>query len=263
MLCICQEFAQEYNISFNPTKTKCIKFGSCVKINEKVFLNNSPIEWVNQVQHLGNVVNSSLNDHNDTESKCSSFNGSVNKMLGSYSGVNVHIMSLLFQSHCCPFYGSQLWDLTSRGFNSCCKQWNKAVRRIFNLPYRTHTWLLGPLIGKYHISVQLYVKTLRFTHYMLNSTNPIVSYIGHLAKSNSSSPIGKNMAYLRYKYGILYTDRLSCNINKILDVHTESNEQQAIISVVNDIIDISNKRCSLQGFPSSSLDSILHDVCVN
>ena len=68
---------------------------------------------------------------------------------------------------------------------------------------------------KYHISVQLYVKTLRFIHYMLNSTNPIVSYIGHLAKPNSSSPIGKNMAYLRYKYGILYTDILSCNINKI------------------------------------------------
>ncbi len=57
------------------------------------------------------------------------------------------------------------------------------MRKVLQLPYRAHTWLLGPLLGQCHISVQLYVKSLRFLHYMFNNSNRIVSYVGNIARS--------------------------------------------------------------------------------
>jgi len=139
------------------------------------------------------IVNSGIYDNLDCLSQRSSFNGSVNKLIGTYGGLQYPVISQLFKSYCCSFYGSQLWNFSSSGFNACCIQWNKAIRLIFNLPYQTHTWLLGPIWGQFHISVQLYVKSLRFMHYMLNSSNRIVSYVGKIARSSASTPLGRNM----------------------------------------------------------------------
>jgi len=150
MLSICKSFAAEYNITFNAKKTMCIKFGSPVTDDDKVYLDRTLIKWVERIKHLGNTVNVKLNDVNDCDSKRGLFTASVNKLLGNYGGVQTNILCKFLRSYCCSFYGSQLWDLNSKGFRSCCIQWNKAVRKLFRLPYRTHTWLLGPLIDQPH-----------------------------------------------------------------------------------------------------------------
>ena len=36
MIDICCEYAKEYDITFNPTKTVCIKYGDRVELNEHV-----------------------------------------------------------------------------------------------------------------------------------------------------------------------------------------------------------------------------------
>ena len=41
----------------------------------------------------------------------------------------------------------------STGFEKCCKAWNITVRKLLHLPlFKTHTWIIGPLIGQKHIS---------------------------------------------------------------------------------------------------------------
>ena len=37
-----------------------------------------------------------------------------------------------------------------------CIIWNKAVRKMYSLPYHTHRWLLGPLTNQHHIKYQLF-----------------------------------------------------------------------------------------------------------
>ena len=102
--------------------------------------------------------------------------------MGNYGGLQTEMLIKLFDSYCCSFYGSQVWNINSPGFNRCCVQWNKAVRRILKVPYRTHTWLLGPLLNQQHVKMQFQRKILRFVYTMLNNTN-IKCYIMYFAVS--------------------------------------------------------------------------------
>ena len=112
-------------------------------------------------------MNVKLNDVNECNFKRCLFNALGNKLLGNYGGIQTKIIYKLFRSYCCSFYGSQLWDLSSTDFRSCCIQWNKAVYKLFRLPYPTHTWLLGPLINLSHFSIQLAVKTALHKLYVI------------------------------------------------------------------------------------------------
>ena len=49
-------------------------------MSEVLYLDNSRIEWVSSVKHLGNYVNSDMTDKTDCDMKCSSFIGYVNKL---------------------------------------------------------------------------------------------------------------------------------------------------------------------------------------
>jgi len=260
MLSICTSFAEEYNVTFNADKTVCIKFGSPVGSNDRIYLDKTLVKWVDHVQHLGNTVNVKLNDDNDCEAKRHAFNASVNTLLGNYGGVQSEILCRLFRNFCCSFYGSQLWDLQSSGFHSCCVQWNKAVRRLLRLPYRTHTWLLGPLIEQPHIRTQLAVKTLRFVDRMINSPNNVISVIGNIAKRCALSPIGKNIAYLKYKYNIHLCDKLCVNVARIRQLGKCNSHQQALLCNMQTLINVKNGLSSLEGFDTDMVESMLYSI---
>ena len=66
----------------------------------------------------------------------------------------------LLKSYCCSFYGFILWKFNFPEFDKMRKSWNIAVRTLLNLPYNTHTFYLGPLIGQLHLRQQL--ETINF-----------------------------------------------------------------------------------------------------
>ena len=108
-----------------------------------------------EVRHLGNFFNNRLCNSTDSNQKASHFIGQLNKLYSNFGYLQANVLSNLFKSYCCSFYGSFLWLYNSNGFKKCCTQWNKVIRKIFSLSYQSHRWLLGPLIGQYHISNQL------------------------------------------------------------------------------------------------------------
>ena len=57
--------------------------------------------------------------------KCSSFMGSVNRVMAYFGHLQSHILSQIFNRHCCTFYGSVLWYCNSEGFAKMCTTWNK------------------------------------------------------------------------------------------------------------------------------------------
>ena len=92
MLYICKSVAAEYNITFNAKKTMCVKYGSPVTDDDKVYLDGTSVKWVDHIKHLGNTVNVKLNDVNDCDFKRCLFNASVNKLLGNYGGIQTNIL---------------------------------------------------------------------------------------------------------------------------------------------------------------------------
>ena len=91
-------------------------------------------------------------------------------------------------------------------------QWNKAIRKIFSLPYQSHRWLLGPLIGQYHISNQLIRRDIKCLHdCMINCPNAIIRQCILNAYYNANSLIGYTIAYFRSSFSIdiFYCDIMS------------------------------------------------------
>ena len=98
-------------------------------------------------------------------------------------------------SYCCSFYGCQLWDLSSKWFRAICVAWNKAVRRIFLLPYNTRSFLLPCVVDIIPIRNQLLKRRVKFKETRDASKKSIIQ----LSVSNAifeNTPMGTNIKYI-------------------------------------------------------------------
>ena len=88
MLKICEQYANEYCVTFNATKSIGIHFGTLKELDGFPELNNNKIEWADKVKHLGNWISSDLRDDKDCAAKMSHFIGSVNHVKGNFSSTS-------------------------------------------------------------------------------------------------------------------------------------------------------------------------------
>ena len=113
--------------------------------------NGQVIPYVYSCIHLGNEI--SMNRMNVFI---------LNSLLADFSHCDSVTLSTLFQTYCMNLYGSQMWrynDKTSRSFYTC---WRKAIRRLYNIPYRTHHILVHHIINSYPIDVVLEKRCIKY-----------------------------------------------------------------------------------------------------
>ena len=96
-----------------------------------------------------------------------------------------------------------LWQYTSKGFEKICITWNKAVRKMYSLPYDTHRWILGPLTNQRNIRYQLFARDIKLLHSIkYEISNCIVSECLSCALSDSNTVIGYKLAFYRGNFNI-------------------------------------------------------------
>ena len=141
MIRACEVFGVEYDIVFNGSKTVCIMFGPNI-VTSSIFMSGVQLVWKSKIKHLGYMLNSKLKDKDDIIHKRGCFYQCVNKVIALFSSLPSSIIDNLFHTYCSSFYGSQLWNLNSVMVNDIYVAWQKSLRHIWNMPYRTHTNLL-------------------------------------------------------------------------------------------------------------------------
>ena len=248
MLDICNSFADMYDIKFNAKKSLGIKFGGQQVMSEVLYLGNSRIEWVSSVKHLGNYVNCDMTDKTDCDMKCFSFIGYVNKLKANFGYLQPFVLGNLFKTFCCSFYGSPLWGFNSLSFKKICTTWNIGVRSIFNLPYRAHTYFLGPLLQQPHISEQLYIRSAQFLYNMYNSHNSIVQTCFKNALYNSNSVIGLKIAYFRARYRVNFTTSTRSTIMSSIRVTVPTEDQTVSINHLFSLLSARSDLSFIEGF---------------
>ena len=114
-------------------------------------------------------------------------------------------------------------------FEKCCKTWNIVVHKLLQLPFKTNTWILGPLIGQRHIGAQLQFRNFCFLLAAFNSSNHIVKSCKRSALYNWNACIGYKLAFYHYKYDLgMYNN---CTSGwKLINDHNLSYDQLAIVS---------------------------------
>ena len=110
MITICSEFATEYDVIFNPSKTACMAFGNGhAWPDSHLYLNGKMLEWTETFKHLGNVITVDQKVDSDIQVKRGQFYRSVNGLCYKFKGtlLNKYVATRLFQTYCFLFAGAK------------------------------------------------------------------------------------------------------------------------------------------------------------
>jgi hypothetical protein len=266
MINLCEEFGQEFSVTFNEKKTECIKFGNNLKSVGNLYMAGTPLLWKSQVKHLGNILNSSLNDKDDINLKKGIYYGNINKLIATFGGLPSKTLEHLFQSYCTCFYGSQLWVLHSKYMDDIYIAWQKGLRRIWKIPYQTHRCLLPFLSSmKSHISVQFIFRFIKLYQSMYHNNNDLVSFVAHQAVHSCHGRLGINMQYIKYKYNIniyeLSYGTCVNNINKQLNKNDDLVEIKA--NTIKQCCDIRDDEMYIANISKADIVDIINDLCLH
>ncbi len=136
-----------------------------------VCLNGQKLKWEANVKHVGNIITSTIDDKDDIELTIWEYFCQVNKLLSDFQGLRLVVLSELFNKYCNSFYESQAWDLRTKHVQRLYRAWNGGVRRIVDLPYDSHRFMLPLLLKIPSLEAQLIkrlvkmCKTMYFSQY--------------------------------------------------------------------------------------------------
>ena len=101
-------------------------------------------------------------------------------------------------------------------------EWNKAIRKTLQLPYRTHRNILPLLVRMKTFSEQHRARVSKFVNAFQNSDNKQVRFLGLRARFYTFGALGRNYVRLQKKLPeqVLPTDLLAKSqmINELVDV---------------------------------------------
>ena len=205
LLDICQEFGQEYDVSYNPGKSVCMQIGGNVTQNRtSVTLNDSDIPWTDSAKYLGNIINSQNNDAEDIKHKKNDFIARSNSVIVTYRTACRKARSKVFLSKCCGFYGSQAWRLDSQHVEDLHLCWRKAVRRLLNIPRNTRSALLPYLVSCKPFKHQLCVRFVKMLRTVQLSGNEKMKWLAHILVK--SGTIQANVKYIADAWSLPFED---------------------------------------------------------
>ena len=194
MLKTCELYGVEYDVQFNPKKTKCMYFTrqKTTTASPPVFLCGKELDWVKSFKYLGNWIMTDLSEEMEINIKMGILFGNVNHLFSVFKHTGFKNLMILFNSYCCHYYGSQAWDLSNKHVERVYTAWNKAVRHLCQVPYNTHTRYLPSLSNTLYVKEQLYLRTGKMISDMIDSKNNSVRMLVSYCIDNKTSIIGGN-----------------------------------------------------------------------
>jgi len=198
----CIQFAREYSLTFNTSKSKYVLFKSGAYCKSKINFDGKILECSEQELHLGNLVGNNVNG--DRISKATAdFYRRFNVLHSSFKSIDTTIKYSLFKTYCMSLYGLQLWDFSSIECQSFYTAWRKCVRLLFGVSNRTHCHLLPYMCNDLPVDVQLHTRFLKFFHTAVNSDNMYTKLCAKLAREGSNSSVSKSLTFITQQYRIV------------------------------------------------------------
>jgi len=258
MLHICEEFGKEYNIIFNASKTQCIKFNRAkTKDDLNIVFDGKLLEWTDKLKYLGNWLQYNLSEDTEISHKRGELIGATNNIIANLHFLDRKTLSYVFNTFACHFYGSQAWSLNDKYIENFFTTWNKCVRRLWKLPYTTHTEILPHLVSSLHVTDQIYIRFQTMLQKMNVSKNIKLSTIVQMFINDHRSIIGMNAYILKRKYCV--PNILEENVATI--AHDYNEKTCHVGGFVKEICSIVDSQFMLDNFDKNDIEFILEDIC--
>ena len=97
-------------------------------------------------------------------------------------------------------YGCLLWDLSCNHVEIFYTAWRKCMRRLLNLPYRTHNVLINAICPGIPAEGIIHNRFIKFMKDSLDSNNACVSLCATLVIRGSRSDVAKSINFICSRY---------------------------------------------------------------
>jgi hypothetical protein len=168
------------------------------------YVGGRAIENVCRYSHLGHIITSSFSDIDDVTYRRNCLVGQANNVLCFFNKLDMLVRLNLFKSYCSSMYGCELWALNNNDIvDLFCVAWRKALRRVLNLPYNTHSHLLPILADTIPIFDEICKRSAHFITSCLSSPSRLVRSVSwhSVVFCKFSSPLGSNALTCCLRYG--------------------------------------------------------------
>ena len=156
MLRCCENFSLLRGLRFNSSKTQLIRFSSSSSSSCTAHLHlcGHELPFRDTVMHLGHILQYNLSDLPDVNLKLKDMVAKANCLFASFPRVGPSVLTHLFRSYCLSLHGSCLWSLSSPALHSIEVAFNKILRKIWHLHYRSHSaivHLVAKLVSLFNV----------------------------------------------------------------------------------------------------------------
>lgn len=235
MLDVCSDYADEYSMSFNASKSRIVVIpygrpGTRVSIT----FAGEAVEQVDSEKHLGILYGQNVQT-DIVKQLCSEMICKTNMLKCHFDQLPLIPLYNLFKTYSMPLYGSQILDLSHTSMSSLSVTWRKCLRHLFDLPRRTHCNLIPLIFGDRTLEDQISIRICRFLSQALNSSNKILKQCAILALNGSESNLSNSITHISFKTG---TSRFDFNkmTEILLSFPDTPDETERRVDFIRDIL---------------------------
>ena len=136
LLSICENYALEFDILFNPTKSVSMYIRAK---NAPIFphfrLNNTPLTEVDSVKYLGHYISHDLTDDADIQRQIRCLYAQGNNLIRKFHMCSKNVKVTLFRTYCTPLYTAHLWTkYKASTFHKIKVAYNTIFRLLLGVP---------------------------------------------------------------------------------------------------------------------------------
>lgn len=233
MIDITLEFAEEFKVTFNPSKSVYLFYphDNC-KTQMTIDFDGQTIVSAETSKHLGHLIGSDsiTVQKNAVQKTVGELYGRFNVLMSQFRKCSYQTVFQLFNTFCMSLYGAMLWDYNDNSVERLYTAWRKCVRRIFNLNPRTHCDLLGYIAVSRSINLLLHQRLYNYIRKCSLSKNSLVLAVTKLAFNGSTSTLGSNIKFLKTKYGTTFKCPLQLSQTPNIDNEIKGNIIRELLS---------------------------------
>ena len=203
------------HVTPHKSKTKCVAFG--MKNDPlPIKLDHIPLPWCDRYIHLGHLLYKDGTLNLDCDLKRRSFIGQYHALRQELKYQDPLVFLHLINIYLAHFYGSNLWYLYN------CEKihvtWNVMIRNVFNLPMRTHRYLIEPISQTPHLMSMLTNRFIKFYNSLYSSDKLVINNLRWLQERDMRSTFGCNIMQLCLSAGTFNPLHLRKNMFKYKNI---------------------------------------------
>ncbi len=264
MVHVCEDYAQEYDVTFNGAKSLFLIFKGrdCPEpAATSITVNNVSISNVTDAVHLGHKL-STANKDSMVTAALAQFWGCFNLFRADFGNVTPYVQCKLFKQYCCCFYGAPLWRFSSNAVKDVCIAWRKALRKIWRVPPMTHCNVIAILSESKPLELGLMSRFCKFYNGITENGTNVLKTIVKVARNNPASTFCNNYVDICCKYDTVDMKECQSLITKNW-FNGISDTLNCDVIAFRELIDIRDGLKVCHVLSSEEVDNLISEICIN